>query len=98
MFGKKQPAANPQQPKDNPFLVAWRTEDSGMVVNINPEKIESPNTAGIILVDLMRHMSRALAQTGKAVSEDHARAEMLAMFLAELQNPTDEGTGTLRRN
>ena len=98
MFWKKRPIANTRQPKDNPFLVAWRTEDSGMVVNLNPEKIEAPNTAGIILVDLMRHMSRALAQTGKAVSEDHARAEMLAMFLAELQNPTDEGTGTLRRN
>jgi hypothetical protein len=98
MFWKKKPIANQGNQEKAPFLIAWRTEDSGMTVNIDPSQIENPGAAGLILADLYRHFARALAQTDKSQSEEHASAEMIAMFLAELKSPTDEGFGTIARN
>ena len=97
MFGRKKAQTSAAQTRQ-PFLVAWRTEDGGMTVNIDPDGIESPGMGGIVLADLYRHFARALAQTGKAQSEEHAKADMNDLFLKEIQAPTDEGTGTVRQN
>ena len=98
MFWKKKSEVSTNPSDDQAFLVAWRTKDSGLAINLNPKRIESPGTAGLILADLYRHFARALAQTGLAISEEHAKAEMIAMFLSELKHPTDEGSGTISRN
>ena len=84
MLWKKKRLAKPTAQEKAPFLIAWRTDDGGMTVNIDPSQIESSGAGGLILADLYRHFARALAQTNKAKSEEHASAEMIAMFLAEL--------------
>lgn len=98
MFWKKKKESVHSQQEKSPFLIAWRDDNSGMVVNIDPGQIESPATAGIMLADIYRHFAPALTQSKKALSEDHARAEMIALFLTEIQGPTDEGSGTIKRN
>ena len=98
MSWKKKSISEQNSQQKTPFLVAWRTEDSGMAVNIDPGQIENPGAAGLMLADIYRHFARALAQTNKSKSDEHARAEMIAKFLAELQEPTDEGSGTIKRN
>ena len=88
MFGRKAP---------EPFFAAWRDEDPNgpVTVKIDPDQIESPGHAGIMMADWMRHLSRAFSQTGKAESEDTALAEMVALLEAELNNPTDEIQGSV---
>lgn len=96
MFGKRNASQEPaggEQP--TPFLTAFRAPDGGMAVNIVPSGLGTPAHAGIILVDLMRHFARALAQTGAAKSEAEATATMLNLFQAELDHPTDHGSGSI---
>jgi Domain of unknown function (DUF5076) len=98
MFWKKKPEAKSEDQQKPPFLVAWRNDSSGMVVNIDSNQIENPGVAGLMLADLYRHFARALQQGNLATTEEHARAEMMAMFLAEIQSPTDEGIGSSNPN
>ena len=76
-----------------PFFIAFRADDSDVTVHIDTEVIESASFAGILLADFSRHMAIALAQTGKAASVDAALDEMLDLFLAEMNNPTDTPRG-----
>ncbi len=76
-----------------PFLVALKTADDDIMVQIDPEALPGPEHAGILLADFARHMAMALAQTGKAESPDAALDTMLDLFEAELNNPTDTPTG-----
>ncbi|WP_158291635.1 DUF5076 domain-containing protein [Marinicauda algicola] len=76
-----------------PFFVAFRSEDGEITVHIDTEVIESASHAGILLADFSKHMAIALAQTGKASSPDAAMDEMLDLFEAELNNPTDTPRG-----
>ena len=102
IFGKRKsksaPAigGNQQGLGQMPFLTACRTADGGMSVHIDPSGVESPAIAGIMLADFYRHFARMLAQTGKAQHEEGARAEMLALFMSELRQATDEGNGSLQ--
>ncbi len=80
-----------------PFFAAWRDPetDGPMTVNIDPDQIESPGHAGIMVADWMRHLARAMAQTGKAESEQAALEQMVSLLEAELNNPTDEIQGSI---
>ena len=80
-----------QQPM--PFFVAFKNEDGEISVHIDTEVIESGEHAGVLLADFSRHMAIALAQTGKASSPDAAMDQMLDLFEAELNNPTDTPVG-----
>ena len=88
LFGAKKP---------QPFFAAWRDAetDGPMTVSIDAEQIESPAHAGIMIADWMRHLARALAQSGKAESEDAALDQMIPLLQAELENPTDEIEGSI---
>ncbi len=76
-----------------PFLVALKTGDDDVVVQIDPEAIPGAEHAGILLADFARHMAMALAQTGKADSPETALDRMLDLFEAELNTPTASPTG-----
>ncbi len=76
-----------------PFLVALKTPDDDVMVQIDPEALPGPDHAGILLADFARHMAMALAQTGKADSPEAALNQMLDLFEAELNSPTDTPTG-----
>ena len=93
MFGKRKPTE--QEINQSPFLVAWRTEDGGMTVKLDPARIKSTGAAGIMLADFVRHFARALTEFGATPSEAQATAEMLRMFNAEMDSPTDLGSGSI---
>lgn len=76
-----------------PFLVALKTSEDDVMVQIDPEAIPSADHAGILLADFARHMAMALAQTGKAESPEAALNQMLDLFEAELNTPTASPTG-----
>lgn len=76
-----------------PFLVALKTGDDDVMVQIDPEALPGAEHAGILLADFARHMAMALAQTGKSESPEEALETMLDLFEAELNNPTDAPTG-----
>lgn len=78
-----------------PFLAAYMRPDGGMQVGLNPEEIADAGMAGIVLADLARHLARAMAMTSKSPSESGAMQEMLDMFVAELNAPTDVGSGSV---
>jgi hypothetical protein len=83
----------PQDLRTPPFFVAFQSDDGDVTVHIDTEVIESASFAGILLADFSRHMALALAQTGKAANVDGALDEMLDLFLAEMNNPTDTPRG-----
>jgi hypothetical protein len=95
LFGKRKPASSDQNLNNSPFLVAYRGEDGGMVVKLDPARVGSAGAAGIMLADFMRHFARALTQYGVARSEEDATAEMLSIFKAEVESPTDLGSGSI---
>jgi hypothetical protein len=95
VFGKRKPAPSGQDVNNSPFLVAYHGEDGGMVVNIDPARVGSAGAAGIMLADFMQHFARALTQYGAARSEEEATADMLAVFKAEVESPTDLGSGSI---
>ena len=76
-----------------PFFIAFRAEDGEITVHIDTEVVESGGHAGVLLADFAKHMAIALAQTGKASSPDAALDDMLDLFEAELENPTDTPRG-----
>jgi hypothetical protein len=93
LFGKRVPT---QEGSDaSPFLVAWRTEDGGMTVQLDPSRIKSTGAAGIMLADIARHFARALTQYGAASSEERATTEILRLFDAEMDRPADPGIGLI---
>lgn len=81
--------------KETPFFAAFRDADPNgpVTVHIDPDRIESPDHAGLMMADFARHLSRAMAQSGKADDEREALMRLLVMFEAELRNPTDEIVG-----
>jgi hypothetical protein len=95
MFGKRKPAPSGHDVNNSPFLVAYRGEDGGMAVKLDPARVGSAGAAGIMLADFMRHFARALTQYGAARSEEEATADMLTIFKAEVESPTDIGSGSI---
>ncbi|XBQ15662.1 MAG: DUF5076 domain-containing protein [Oceanicaulis sp.] len=85
----------PEGPPENayPFFLAFRTKDGEIGVQLDPEAMEGPGHAGVLLADFARHFAMAFAQTGKASSPDAALDEILDLFEAELENPTDAPRG-----
>ncbi|PWE17212.1 DUF5076 domain-containing protein [Marinicauda salina] len=82
--------------EDVPFFVAFRTAEAGMTVHIDVDQVENGASAGIMLADFARHFASALAQTGKAAGPDAALEEILELFGAEIDNPTDTVEGSIR--
>jgi len=93
LFGKRR--STQEESDASPFLVAWRAEDGGMTVKLDPSRIGSTGAAGIMLADIARHLARALTQYGVASSEERAITEILRLFDAEMDRPTDRGTGSI---
>ncbi|HTV71585.1 MAG TPA: DUF5076 domain-containing protein [Rhizobiaceae bacterium] len=93
LFGKRKPVQT--ETDTSPFMMAWRTEDGGMTVKLDPARVGSAGAAGIMLADFTRHFARALTQYGATKSEEEATAEMLRLFNAEMDSPTDIGSGSI---
>lgn len=79
----------------DPMLIAQRNRDGGMSVRLDPTQIGSAATGGLILADLARHFARALAAARLEPSESRALGEILRLFEAEIERPTDLGEGGL---
>ena len=77
------------------FFVAFRTAEGGVGVQIDPDAIVGPSEAGVLLADFARHLALALAETGQVETPEDALEEMLDLFDAELDNPTDAPEGGL---
>ncbi len=79
----------------DPMLIAQKTKEGGVNVHLDPAQIGSGAAGGIILADLARNFARALAAARLERSEDHALGEILRLFQAEIERPTDMGEGGL---
>lgn len=79
----------------DPMLIAQKTREGGMSVRLDPAQIGSAAMGGLILADLARHFARALAAARLEPSEDQALGEILRLFEAEIERPTDLGEGGL---
>lgn len=79
----------------DPMLIALKTKEGGMTVTLDPSQIGSGAAGGLILADLARHFARALAAARLEASEDAALAEILRLFQAEIDHPTDPGEGSI---
>jgi Domain of unknown function (DUF5076) len=71
-------------------LRAWSI-DGGLTVSLNPMAFADSSVWGILLVDVARHVSRALANEGVG-SVPVIMNNILNMFEKELARPTDLGT------
>lgn len=78
-------------PEAKEFLRAWAV-NGGLEVSLLPEAWGQPAAWGIILSDIARHVADAYHK-----SEGRAKAqtmqEILAIFVAEFQSPTDVPKG-----
>jgi hypothetical protein len=95
LFGKRASIPTTGKLDLKPFLVAGRGSDGNIIFHIDPSELKSAGTAGILLADALRHMARAMRQYGTVSSEDEAAAEMMRLFLAEMNSPTDLGSGSI---
>ena len=78
----------------DPFFKATIDPEGGMIVNIDIDQVENAQYAGIMLADFTNHFANALVQSGKAPDHETAVDQMLTLYAAEMQNPTDEPTGS----
>lgn len=65
----------------------WFSEERQTLL-IDASVIDEPAAWGLFALDLMKHAARAYAQRG-GISKEDAYKRMLAMFAAEMQNPTE---------
>jgi hypothetical protein len=71
-------------------LRAW-VANKGLSVSLNPMAFGGPDTWGLLLVDVARHVSRAMEQEGVANFETSMRA-IRKLFDAEWDFPNDMGS------
>ncbi len=94
MFWKKSPPSGERI--DNPAIVGMVTAESGaFVVHLNVADIGNAGVAGVMLADLAVHIAKALTMAKMAAAEDTALNEIVRVFNAERQNPTDDPVGGL---
>ena len=77
-------------PNAGEVLRAWSI-DGGLSVSLNPVAFADSGVWGILLVDVARHVSRALSNEGKG-SVPEIMNSILNTFESELARPTDMGT------
>jgi hypothetical protein len=77
-------------PNAGEILRAWSV-DGGLSVSLNPVAFADSAVWGILLVDVARHVSRALSNEGKG-SVPEIMNSILTTFESELARPTDMGT------
>lgn len=77
-------------PNAGEILRAWSI-DGGLSVSLNPVAFADSGVWGILLVDIARHVSRALSNEGNG-SVPEIMSSILNAFESELARPTDMGT------
>ena len=77
-------------PNAGEILRAWSI-DGGLSVSLNPVAFADSGVWGILLVDVARHVSRALSNEGKGSAPEIMKS-ILNTFESELARPTDMGT------
>ena len=65
----------------------WFSEERQTLL-IDARVIDAPEAWGLFALDLMKHAARAYAQHGR-ISKGDAYKRMLAMFAAEMQDPSE---------
>ena len=77
-------------PNAGEILRAWSV-DGGLSVSLNPGAFADSGVWGILLVDVARHVTRALSNEGKGSARE-IMSSILNAFESELARPTDMGT------
>ena len=77
-------------PNAGEILRAWSI-DGGLSVSLNPVAFADSGVWGILLVDVARHVSRALSNEGMGSAPEIMKS-ILNTFESELARPTDLGT------
>jgi hypothetical protein len=77
-------------PDAGEVLRAWSV-NGGLSVSLNPIDFADSGVWGILLVDVARHVSRALANEGKGNVSENMNS-ILNAFEKELTRPTDLGS------
>jgi len=80
---------------ENPMLVAFRVEnkEGTLSVHLDPAQLGNPAEAGIMLADIGRHMAHSLAGTSYQGSEEDAFHQIVNIFNAETNAPTQPFKG-----
>ena len=73
------------------FLRAWAV-NGGLEVTLLPQAWPNPVAWGIILSDIVRHVADAYHHA-EGRDKKQTTEEIVAMFIAEFQSPTDTPTG-----
>lgn len=71
-----------------PCLVVYNNPEQGLVVMVNQNEFEAPGIWGIVLADVIQHLSNAYTKDGMAGPE--VRNSIIELLLAELKEPTDK--------
>lgn len=79
----------------NPMLVAFRVENAEgtLSIHLDPEQLGNPGEAGVMLADIGRHMAHALANSSYQGSEEEAFNQIVNIFNAETNAPTQPFRG-----
>ena len=73
---------------DLPFLALFRAPEGGVACAIHLEIVDAPGAWGIILADVVQHLTSAYAEKGMSAS--HVRANIMHYMVAELATPSDK--------
>jgi hypothetical protein len=71
-----------------PCLVVYNNPEQGLVVMVNQNEFEAPGIWGIVLADVIQHLTNAYTKDGMAGAE--VRSSILELLIAELTEPTDK--------
>jgi len=73
--------------RPTPFLALYRHDD-GMICTFNAAEFEDPGPWGIVLADVIQHITNGYA--GRGFPREVVRAYILSVLDRELSSPTSE--------
>ena len=71
-----------------PCLVVYNNPEQWLVVMVNQNEFEAPGIWGIVLADVIQHLTNAYTKDGMTGAE--VRSSILELLIAELTEPTDK--------
>ena len=82
------------EPK-KPYLMLWLDDDGKACCMLDVETFSEPGIWGVVLADVVEHVSNAYSQRG--MDRDAVRDAVIQLFTMEVDQPTDTVTGGIVR-
>jgi hypothetical protein len=82
------------EPK-KPYLMLWLDEEGKGCCMLDVETFSEPGIWGVVLADVVEHVSNAYSQRG--MDRDAVRDAVIQLFTMEVDQPTDTVTGGIVR-